>query len=314
MEKLGKILLRYSKRKSRKRECYDDNQLASFVEGELDTNEVPSMLAHLNSCERCDEIVTNVMRLEQQSNVLSFPKLIKYKPAAYSAITAVAACLMLVAYSLYTNFNQSQLPYNMNNLMTDWALNSELNDISQEDQLSTQITMSYGFDSKMPIERATFNIGLLSTSLRFAVLAKDLNKTQHLLGAYSAILKAITMDNSFNDDMVEFQNRSQVGKFPDLVEMETKLSRIIKQERTTFYYQFGVWVKASELAAKTGNPSFFDRPIVTYHIEQSKIYKLPPGVIHILGELLILSENGFNRIEDYVQANKGCLDIMEILR
>ena len=306
MDKLGKILAQRLPLRRKRGNCLPEERLAVFAGGHAETQERVEILSHVASCRRCREITGAA--LAEEPPALRFPGRLKRGGFATVALPLLAASLFLAVW-----LGQPHRPPSLEGIiasLTAWEKPEVLNRHNAAKDYALPI---YGFNGGLPVERAAFLAGTLAAGLEMAVRAKDGEKALRFAAALSGVAPAVTANQDLQSAVRNCRRKIGRGQFPDLSELNRHLIAAAQGEGTDFYFLFGAWARAAELAAKSRRKPFFQKKTVAFYREKSQEKGLPVGVGRNLSRILRAVEKESWDVEDYRRVAGLFGEILEIL-
>ena len=306
MDKLGNILARHLPQRERRGDCLPEERLAVFAEGNSFPQERAEIVSHIASCSRCREIVGAA--LTQEPKTIRFPVRLQRAGFAAVALPLLAASLFLVFW-----LGQPNMPPSFGETIALLTALEKPEVLNRHNTANNSAVPIYGFNGGLPVERAAFFAGMLAAGLEMAVRARDGEKALRSVSALSGVAPAVSTNEKLSAAVRNCRRQIGRGLFPDLSVLNRHLIAATKGEGTDFYFLFGTWTKASELAAKSHRKPFFQRETVAFYREESRERGLPVGVDNNLSQILRAIAKEPWDADDYRQVAELFGEILEIL-
>ncbi len=237
--------------------CPSDEELAAYIDGNLDKDEADRIAEHLVSCERCHEIYSETLQFQLDSepptNVVPFPSRQERGRAVLRYGLPIAA-LLLVGIGSGRYFLTSPPA------LTPGVVTASLEGKPEiiKSFWVGPTTRGPGDDEDRPLDAASFQMGVQLVNLRMSLAVKDTEEAErNILPRIRQVLKTQSGASSLEESYGALSKDLQ-GK--PAQELLGKAEQVARESRDYFdesYFDLGQWVEAAHLSALARNPSFF---------------------------------------------------------
>jgi hypothetical protein len=267
-------------------DCPSTECLIEFIEGSIAPENREKIVAHLNACAACSDVVLESLAVSEELDRRSRERTKRYVAFSVPAGLAAAALLLLVfktwqhapevsapsersvAYRQTLVEVKPQVPMTQKLQKNSAPIPSFANQLSNRlagngsllldliDRISPRHKKMFGFSSTVPLEKRIFRIGARLTDVEVARRANDAERTALYARRLIELMKATGASTDGLSAMVE---RRSTGEKTDLLEgfsRSVEASFAGKKEST--YLRFGAWVEAASLAAEEGRDVVLD--------------------------------------------------------
>jgi hypothetical protein len=237
--------------------CPSDEELAAYIDGNLDKDEADRIAEHLVACERCHEIYSETLQFQLDSepvtNVVPFPSR-QEKGRAVLRYGFPIAALLLVGIGSGRYFLTS--PPALTPAMVTASL-QEKPEIAKSFWLGPTMR-GPGDDEDRPIDAASFQMGVQLVNLRLSLASNDAEEARgNILPRIRQVLDTQSGASPLAESYGALSKDLQGKPAQELLEKANQVARESRDYFDESYLDLGQWVEAAHLSAMAGNPSFF---------------------------------------------------------
>jgi hypothetical protein len=311
-EIIGRALSRAIKEDVKPDECPTPEELSAFIDGTLDEQQRDRVIGHLSQCDRCYEVISVAHEMMKEEKEEAAKGMVKRKSWFYAPIAVAAAAVLVILIKFVIPIPGEYAPLSSTQIVDRLAKNTDVKFLSnsiKEDQ-----TIAYGFTEKIPLEKASFRIGVCLTDLEVSLRAEDKAKSEDLIKRIISLLQSIEgskdLISYYGGLSKKMEQSTSTKQFSGEIQ---KVETFLKDKDTIFYLRFGEWVEGGRIAAVIKNREFFDIRSNQYFIKKVEGKGLPQGVLKALREIKgILVKNKFAD-RDYKHLERAFKDLMEMI-
>jgi Putative zinc-finger len=241
-----------------------DEDLAAYIDGNLDQAESKRIVEHLASCEDCYAVYIGAVRFKLETdpapvdNVVRFPS--REEARRGWRISAMAAAVLLAAVASGWYYLAGPLPA----LAVAQIAETIQGKPEQMGNLWLGPTSrgAGGSEEEIPLDPAAFQIGVQLVNLQVSLKANQGEQAQDVVARILQNLET----QMFVDNLKEGYKgiTSDIANGTPPTKLTGKASELAGQVREVFaaplYLDLGQWVEAGRLAAISHDPAFFHLP------------------------------------------------------
>ena len=287
-EIVGRALSRVIKEGVKAEECPSSEDISSFIDGTLDDQKRDRLLGHLSHCDRCYEVFSMAQEMAKEEEIPSM------KRAAISpmrrwilspAPIAIAVALVLVIVIKFVlQLSGEYAPLSSNQIMSRLSKNMDMRTLAKTIKEGT--APSYGFISAVPLEKASFRIGVSLTDLEVSLAAENKAKSLDLIKRINSIFQNIEGSGDVVLFYSDLSKKLEEGISPrEFSGKSQKVESFFKNKNAFLYMRFGEWTEGGRLAAFSKDKEFFDSKSIPYFISNLERKNLPQGIFTSLDEI-----------------------------
>ncbi len=241
-----------------------DEDLAAYIDGNLDQAESKQIVEHLASCEDCYAVYIGAVRFKLETdpapvdNVVRFPSREETRRGwRLSAMAAAAVLLIATAGGGY--YLAGPLPA----LMTDQVAEPIQGKPEQMGNLWRGPTLrgAGGAEEEVPLDPAAFQIGVQLVNLQVSLKANQGEQAQDVVARILHNLDKQMFVDGLKDGYKGITVDIANGTPPkNLTGKASELAGQAREVFTPLYLDLGQWVEAGRLASISHDPAFFRLP------------------------------------------------------
>jgi hypothetical protein len=308
--------------------CPTDEELAAYIDGNLDKAERERITDHLASCEDCYALYTETARFlldsgpatpddsELDKKVVEFPSERRRFVSQWGSIAA----LLLLGAGIGTYFQLLQSPPT---LVTAEVTSSIPQADSRKLWSGPRFRGSGDDGEEIVLDDASFRLGVQLVNLQVSLKANDRENAADAIAFILNLLKSGYGTEEFRKDYAAVKVDLVEGKAP--ADVFPEVSRLARESRDSFddtSLDFGQWVEAARLAAISGDPSFFQqsssRNFLRRLLWRDRLgigkdeFKLDPATRESLQRISDVLGKGDLQAPDYAELRRQTEKILEI--
>jgi len=309
---IGRALTRAIKETQKAEECPSPEDLSAFIDGTLDEQERDRVMGHLSRCDRCYEVFSMTHEMIKEEKQEATRVMIKKKRWIYAPIAVAAAAVLVILVKFGIQIPGEYTPPSSNQIINRLAKNTDVKSLSnsiKEDQ-----TTVFAFISKIPLEKASFRIGVCLTDLDISLLAEDKPKSLAVIKRINSTLQSVEGSAELASFYADVSKKIEEGAPPkEFFGKNIKIEQFIEDRGILSYLRFGEWTEGGRIAAVVKNREFFDIKSNQYFIDKLEGTALPQGVFKALEEIKgVLVRNEFAD-SDFKHLERAFINIVEIM-
>lgn len=240
-------------------DCPSDEELAAYIDGGLDKREADRIAGHLVSCERCYEIYSETVQFQLDSepappeNVVPFPSrqraAIRYGlPIAALVLVGIGSSAFYFLASppkLTPSTVTASLPDKPGLLGNFWV---------------GQTTRGPGDHDEIPLDEASFRMGVQLVNLQLSLEARDVEKAQgDILPRIRQVLDTQIAVSPLADSFAALSADLKRKSPQEILKQSSQVAQESRDHFDETFLDLGQWTEAGHLAALAHNSSFFQR-------------------------------------------------------
>jgi hypothetical protein len=306
-----------------------DEELAAYIDGNLDKAERKRITDHIASCEDCYFVYSETARFLIDSSLASpgdapFDEKIVPFPSSGRALVAkwgAIAALLLIGAGGGTYFQLLAPPPGLPTGDMTASL-PQSPDVHQGFWLGPTYRGGGGGGEEAKPDEVAVRLGIQVVNLQVSLRAGKVTESQDVIARILGLLK----DQLFTDDLQKGYTAITValanGKSPaEVLPEATRLARETREAVETTSLDLGQWVEASRLASLAGNPSFFQQSDSRNFLRRllwrdrlgfEKDFKLDPPTRASLEKISDVLGKGDLKPQDYAEIRRETEKILEI--
>jgi hypothetical protein len=306
--------------------CPDDEELAAYIEGNVDKAERERITAHLATCEDCyANFVDTVHFLFDSSPLvpedLDFDKKLVEFPADRGRLVAQwgsIAALLIIGAGTGTYFLKSPPDLSTGEMTASVPPPSDM----RQFWLGPTYRGEGGGGEEAKPDEAAVRLGVQLVNLQVSLRAGKVGESQDVIARILGLLKP----QLFTDDLQKGYTAITValanGKSPaELLPEATRLARETREAVETTSLDLGQWVEASRLASLADDPSFFQQSDSRSFLRRllwrdrlgfEREFKLDPPTRASLEKISGVLGKGDLQAADYAEIRRATEKILEI--
>jgi hypothetical protein len=226
------------------------------MDGVLDKEEADRIAGHLVSCERCNEIYSEALQFQLDSepeNVVPFPS----RPRAAIRYGLPIAALLLMGVGSSAFYFLASPPE-----LTPSTVTASLPD--KPGLLGNfwlgQTTRGPGDHEEIPIDEASFRMGVQLVNLQLSLEARDVEKAQgDILPRIRQVLDTQAGVSPLEDSFAALSADLKRKSPQEILKQSSQVAQESRDHFDESSLDLGQWVEAGRLAAMARNPSFFQQ-------------------------------------------------------
>jgi len=305
-EIIGRALSRAMKEGVKAEECPSPEDISSLIDGTLDEQKRENLLNHLTHCDRCCEVFSMAQEMSKEEEIpamrratISPVRRWMFSPAPI-AIAAAVALVIIIKFAL--QLPGEYTPLSSNQIMSRLSKNTDMKILAKT--IKEGWAPSYGFTGAVPLEKASFRIGVSLTNLEVSLAAEDKAKSIDLIKRINLIFQNIEGSSDLVSFYSDISKKLEESVSPrEFSGKSQKVESFFKDRNAFLFLRFGEWVEGGRLAASSKDKEFFDSKSVKYFIGNLEGKNLPQGIYTSLGEIKgivardTISDANFKKIE-----------------
>jgi len=305
--------------------CPTDEEVAAYLDGNLDEAERERITDHLASCEDCYALYTETARFLIDSNpatpdnkafdekIVAFPSW-KGRVAQWGSIAALL--LVGVGSGSYVQFLKSPPT------LVTADVTTLVPRVDPKELWFGPRSRGGGDSEEIPIDDASFRLGVQFVNLQVSLKANDADNAADSIAFILGLLKSGYVTADFQKDYTAVKIDLVNGKAPS--SFLAQASRLANDSRDSFEptsLDLGQWVEASRLATLAGDPRFFQQSETRSFLRRllwrdrtgfEKNFKLDPPTRASLQKISDVLSNGDLQAADYAEIRRQTEKILEI--
>jgi hypothetical protein len=282
---IGRALTRAIKESAISEECPSPEDLSAFIEGKLDEQQRDKVIGHLSHCDRCYEVfLTAQEMIKEEKEEAAAKVMVKKKSWYYAPIAIAAAAVLVIVIKFVLQLPSEYVPLSSNQIMGRLAKNTDMKTLTKT--IKEGWAPSYGFTGAVPLEKASFSIGISLTDLEVSLAAEDKANSLDLIKRINSIFQNIEGSGDIVSFYGDISKKLEEGVSPrDFSGKSQKVESFFKNKNALLYLRFGEWVEGGRLAAFSKDKEFFDSKSIQYFINNLEDKNLPQGIFTSLNEI-----------------------------
>lgn len=304
---IGRALSRAMRRLGSPDPCPSTEEIASFLDGSLSSDQRERLLGHFIRCERCFEILSTALALEESEEKTSGGQ-----RWTYSAVAIAAVAFVILVIGWVIQISRPFTPLSSLQLVT--ALSKKGTPEGLFRAVIDRNGPTYGFGPRIPLEREAFRIGVTLLDLEVALRYGDRDTSLRMIKRLTQSLRFFDRSDELLSFYEGLSQQIEGGGSPEEFRKKTgRVDSFFEEQGLLLFLRFGEWAEAGRIAANTHQDTFFHIETVDYFIQHLQGKGLPQGVLNGLQEVRDIlmkkefGDKGFKRLE---RAFTDLIDIM----
>ncbi len=298
------------------KECPSHEDISSLIDGTLDDQKRDNLFGHLSRCDRCYEVFSMAQEMAKEEVIPSM------KRAAISPmrrwilspapIAIAAAVILIIVIKFAIQLPGEYAPLSSNQIMSRLSKNMDTKTLAKT--IKEGWAPSYGFTGAVPLQKASFRIGVSLTDLEISLAAEDKAKSLDLIKRINSIFQNIEGSGDLISFYGHISKKLEEGVSPrEFSGKSQKVESFFKSKNVFLYLRFGEWVEGGRFAASSKDKEFFDVKSDEYFMKNLEGKGLPRPVLTALNDIksiLIkdkITDKGFRQLE------RTFTDIVELM-
>ena len=279
---IGRTLSRAIKESAGSESCPSSEDISAFLDGRLDGKQRDTLMGHLSHCDRCYEVFSMAQEManEKKEEVVREKK----KSWIYAPIAIAAAVVLIIVIKFVMEPPGDYVPLSSNQIVSKLSKNTDTKTLAKT--IKEGLSPFYGFTGAIPLEKASFRIGISLTDLEISLAAEDKAKSLDLIKRINSIFQNIEGSGDLVLFYGDISKKLEEGISPrEFSGKSQKVESFFKNRNGFLYLRFGEWVEGGRLAALTKNKEFFNSKSIQYFIKNLRGKNPPQGIFTSLNEI-----------------------------
>lgn len=315
-EIIGRALSRVIKECGKADECPSLEDISSLIDGALDEQKRDRLLGHLSQCDKCYEVFSMAKEMAKEEKMPAMKRAaispIRRWILSPAPIAIAAAVILVIVIKFFLQLTGEYSPLSSSQIMSRLSKSTDIRTLART--IKEGLAPSYGFTVAVPLEKASFRIGVSLIDLEISLAAEDKAKSLDIIKRVNSNLRDIEGSGDLISFYSDISKKLEEGAPPkEFSEKSQKIESFIKNKDTFLYLRFGEWVEGGRLAAFSKNKEFFDSKSLQYFNNNLEGKNLPQGIFTSLNEVKsILGQDTISE-KDFKQIDVAFSTIIEIM-